>query len=181
MLSEDEEALAGVAEGDRAALRRLYVRHAPALLDFAAQWTAHSADAGDVVQETFLAVWRSAAKFQGKSSVKTWIFSIARNKALDRNRLARRLEPLDPDFDAPDLGAPNPQALLESAENAARVRACVDGLQPALRRAVQLAFFQDFSYREIAAIEDTPEGTIKTRILRAKQLLMRCLGGLTPP
>jgi RNA polymerase sigma-70 factor (ECF subfamily) len=173
---EERTWLANVSQGDKLALKRLYLRHAPALERLATLWTGSETDAGDVVQETFLSVWRNAGRYEARSSVKTWIFSIARNKAADRRRKIGREEPLEFTEDVLDVQVPDPAAIAESTNNAEKVRACVEGLSPAMRRAVELAFFEDLGYKEIAEIENVPEGTIKTRIFHAKQKLLRCLG-----
>jgi len=103
-------------------------------------------EASDIVHETMLEVWRRADRFQGRSSLKSWMFSIARNKSIDKNRKLSRLSYTD---DVPEMAAH--------------------------RRMIHLAFYEDLSYREIAEIEGCPIGTVKTRILHAKKLLMRKL------
>lgn len=178
MRDEDEQQLLrAVAAGDRAALKRLYERHAPGLTAFITQRLRRPEETADVIQETFLAVWRGAGGFKAGAAPKTWIYAIARNKTLDRLRRNGRAEPLDEAHDVPDAHAINAEAALEAAGDHARLRACVEGLSAAHRRAVELAFYHDFTYAEIAEIEAAPEGTIKTRIHHAKKLLLRCLGG----
>jgi RNA polymerase sigma-70 factor, ECF subfamily len=173
--SENDRALLSqVASGDKGAMKRLYERHHASLLVFVESRLRDPAEAFDVVQDTFLDVWRSAARYEDRSSVKTWIFSIARNKTIDRFRRKGREVPLEEDFDPPDL-SPNPQAVAEAASDAAEVRACIGKLSPAHARVVRLAFYEDLGYAEIAEIEQVPEGTIKTRIFHAKKLLMQCL------
>jgi RNA polymerase sigma-70 factor (ECF subfamily) len=129
------------------------------------------------VQDAFLEVWRTAGRFEARSSVKTWVFAIARFKLIDRLRKHGREEPLDEDFEAPDI-APQPQALAEAASDARQVRICIDKLPRAQARAVRLAFYDELSYGEIAEVENIPEGTVKTRIFHAKKILALCLTGL---
>lgn len=171
----DTDLLERIANGDKAAMRVIYDRHSDALCRFASNWLSDGFEASDIMHETMIEVWRKADRFAGRSSAKSWIFAIARNKAIDRNRKARRMINQDADPEIPD-DAPNPQAITEAFQDAKRVRACVDELGPAHRSVIQLAFFEDLSYREVADIEGTPVGTIKTRIMHAKKLLMRCLG-----
>lgn len=170
----DRALLKRVAGGDKGAMKGLYERHHAGLLAFVESRLRDSMEAFDVVQDTFLDVWRSALRYEDRSSVKTWIFSIARNKTIDRFRKKGREVPLDEDFDPPDL-SPNPQAVIEAASDAAQVRACIEKLGAAHARAVRLAFYEDLGYAEIAELEQVPEGTIKTRIFHAKKLLMQCL------
>jgi RNA polymerase sigma-70 factor (ECF subfamily) len=171
---DDRALLARIAGGDKDAMKRLYERHHAGLLVFVESRLRDPVEAFDVVQETFLEIWRSASRHQGRSSVRTWIFSIARNKAIDRFRRKGRDAPLDDDFDPPDL-SPGPEAVVAAASDAAQVRACMEKLRPAHARAVRLAFYEDLGYAEIAEIEQVPEGTVKTRIHHAKKLLLQCL------
>lgn len=172
--------IAAVAAGDRSALRHLYERYHPLLLRFVAASLNDPAEAADVVHETFLTVWRQADRFEGRASVKTWIFSIGRNKAVDRLRGARRRQPLP---EGPDPADPDADVagLVEAASDARRVRECIEKLSAPHRRAIQLAFWDELDYGEISQIEQAAEGTVKTRIFHAKRLLRHCLGeGLRP-
>ena len=72
--------------------------------------------------------------------------------------------------------SPSAEAILSAAADAKRLHACLDKLSPAHKTVMRLAFYEDMSYSEICQIEGVPEGTVKTRIYHAKQLLLRCLG-----
>jgi RNA polymerase sigma-70 factor (ECF subfamily) len=85
-------------------------------------------------------------------------------------RQRARVALADLDAEAPDE-APDPEAVLAAASDAAQVRDCIDRLSDAHRSAIHLAFWGDLSYGEIAEIEGVPIGTVKTRILHAKRLL----------
>jgi len=165
-----------VSQGDKGAMRILYDRYAPNLRRFITRWIANENDASDVLHDTMIDVWRSAERFAGRSSVKSWMFSIARNKAIDRNRKGVRTVFGEPDLDAKDDG-PQPEELMSAFQDAAQVRACVDKLSPPQKAAIHLAFFEDLTYQEIAEIEKCPVGTVKTRIMHAKKQLLRCLSG----
>ena len=102
------------------------------------------------------------------------MFSIARNKAIDRNRKGARTVLDEPDVETPDE-APQPEEIVSSFQDAGRVRACIETLTPAHKSAIHLAFFEDLTYQEIAELEGRPVGTIKTRIMHAKKILLRCL------
>ena len=170
----DAELLRRVAAGDQAAMKALYERHSASVFHFVRGRLGDAFEAADVMHEVFLDVWRMADRWEGRSSVKTWIFGIARNKAVDRVRRAVRTEVREPDETVAD-DSPNPERLAEAASDAARLRACVEALADHQRTAIRLAFFEDLSYPEIAEVEGVPVGTIKTRIHHAKKLLMRCL------
>ena len=155
-------------------MKALYERHSDPLHRFLQSRLRDPFEAADVMQETFLEVWRSAARFEGRSSVRTWIFGIGRNKAVDRIRRGSREVVTEPDDSLPDQ-SPDPEAVAVAASDAARLRGCIGRLGPSHRAAIQLAYFQDLPYAEIAAVEGVPVGTVKTRIMHAKRLLMHCL------
>ncbi len=174
---EIEKALiAGVASGNKGAMNEIYKSHAPALSGFVRLYLANPNDVADIVHDTMLEVWRKADRFQGRSSLKTWIFSIAKNKAIDRNRKFSRIQYSDEAIEIEDE-AMNPAELLAISQNAESVQNAIDQLKPDHRRAIHLSFFEDLTYKEIAEIEGCPEGTIKTRILYAKRHLKHILQG----
>jgi len=170
----DVELLERISNGDRTALKLIYDQYSQPISHFVRSWLSDPFDASDIMQETMLEVWRSAGKFAGRSSVKTWIYSIARNKAIDRNRKASRQINQEADVELPD-DTPDPEAVTGAFQDAARVRECIKRLSPDHQSAIHLAFFEDLTYNEIAELENCPVGTIKTRIMHAKKLLMRCL------
>jgi len=163
-----------IAAGDHVAMKQVYELHSGPLFNFVKNWLADPHEASDIVHETMLEVWRRADRFQGRSSLKSWIFSIARNKSIDKNRKSSRMLYTD---EVPDMAddIPNPVEVLEVSQDAALLKACIAKLSDTHRRMIHLAFYEDLSYREISEIEDCPIGTVKTRILHAKKLLMHDL------
>jgi len=171
----DAELVKLIGNGDRRAMKQLYEQHQAGLYRFIRTRLNDAFEASDVMQEAFLEVWRNAGRFQGQSSVKTWLYSIARNKAVDRIRKSQRLTLREsPDETVPD-DAPSPLSVIEAAGDAARLRECLSKLTGAQQSAVRLTFYEDLSYPEAAEVEGVPLGTIKTRIHHAKKLLMHCL------
>jgi len=163
-----------ISQGDQVAMKQVYELHSGPLFHFVKAWLADPHEASDIVHETMLEVWRKADRFQGRSSLKSWIFSIARNKSIDKNRKSSRLSYTD---DVPEIinDDVTPLEALELSQDADVLKACISRLSETHRRMIQLAFYQDLSYKEISEIEDCPIGTVKTRILHAKKLLMRDL------
>jgi RNA polymerase sigma-70 factor (ECF subfamily) len=170
----DIAVLARVAAGDIAAMRALYTEHADAARRFVRTRLSDEFEVADIVHETMLSVWRGANNFERRSTVRSWILSIARNKVIDHVRKQARVSLAEPDETTPDED-PDAEAVIAAAEDARRVRGCIEQLSDRQRAVVHLAFFEDLGYPEIAAIEGVPEGTVKTRIFHAKKLLMRCL------
>lgn len=163
-----------IAGGDQLAMKQIYELHSGPLFHFVKTWLADPHEASDIVHETMLEVWKRAERFQGRSSLKSWIFSIARNKSIDKNRKSSRLSYTD---EAPELvdEEVGPLEAVELSQDAAALKASIARLSDTHRRMIHLAFYDDLSYREISEIEDCPVGTVKTRILHAKKLLMRDL------
>ena len=171
---DDNDLIKRIGSGDKRAMRELYVRYNGALYAFAMSRCNNAELSSDCVHDTMLDVMRSAARFSGKSSVKTWLFAIARNKLVDALRKRGKLSYVE-EVPESDDHTPNPETAAIAAAESKRLRKCIDGLRDTHRTAVQLAFLEELTYPEIAEIEAVPVGTIKTRIYHAKQALMRCL------
>lgn len=172
--SSDVELMALIAKGDRDAMRVIYDRYAQSMTEFVKKWLADPFEAADVTHETMLELYRSAGNFAGRSSAKTWMFSIARFKAIDRNRKGSKTVVQDVDVEIIDE-APDPLAITQAFQDGERVRACIEKLSPAHKAVIHLAFYEELSYAEIADVEGCPVGTIKTRMMHAKKLLLHSL------
>ncbi len=172
---DDRLLLGAAAHGDKTAMQRLYNRHHDALYAFIRMRCDDDATAQDVVHDAMLDVWRGAGRFAGKSSVRTWIFAIARNKLVDRVRRSSQLSFTDA---PPEMVDETPDALtvIAASQNADLLRACLDKLKKVHLAAIRLASFDDLPDEQIAEIEAVPVGTVKTRIFHAKKALMHCLG-----
>ena len=172
--SEDIALLARISNGDRTAMHALYNKMAPICQRFALTYVSDAVEVADVVQNAMLDVWKYAHRFDGRSSVRTWILAITRNKAIDHIRKNRRIVLSEADEQIPD-DTPSPEVILAAAQESDKIRACVSALSASHRNAIHLAFFEELTYREVAEIENVPENTIKTRIHHAKKLLLRCV------
>jgi RNA polymerase sigma-70 factor (ECF subfamily) len=168
---DDDTLIARLAGGDDMALRELFSRHASWL---AARLRAvlPPADVEDVLQETFLAVWRGAGTYQPRGACGGWLWSIARRQAA---LLLRRRGPL-----AAPLAADR-ASLADSAQAAtdrADLERAVADLEPAEREVWQLMYVEDRSVAEAAELIGIPPGTVKSRAHRARRLLRAALGGV---
>ena len=171
---EQRAMMTAIAGGDKQALASLYrVLETPVFRFIRSRLNDHF-EAGDILHDVFIEVWRSAGRFEGRSKVQTWIFGIAYRKVIDAHRRRGRVDVTDEFPDAADDG-PDPEACLASAEEAEHVRHCLGTLKDDHRAAIAMAFYEDMTYGEIAEVAGVPEGTIKTRVFHAKKLLMRCL------
>ena len=173
----DAALLERVAASDESAMRAVYERYQGVVTTFAAtRLGGDRARAADVLHEVMLHVWRQPDSFSGRSSFKTWLLTLARNKAIDRVRKDARMDYGDEGEDLVD-DEPTPETALAQFQDAERVRSCVDCLASPQKAAIVLTFFQGLSVAEAAEIEDVPAGTIKTRIFHAKKKLLQCLSG----
>lgn len=155
-----------VAEaGDRAAFAALYDHFAPRLKAWLMRLGAPEDVAEELMQESLITAWRRAASFDpAQASVATWLFTIARNKRIDRLRRERRpeIDPSDPLL-VPEP-EPAPDAIIDAAQDEAQLRAALQDLPAEQLHLLRLAFFSDLSHRDIATRENLPLGTVKSRI-----------------
>lgn len=170
---EDAALLQRMARGDPSACAALYDRFSRPLYALALRILGEPADAEDVVQDVFLALWEKAATFEAqRGSAFGWAVTLTRNRAIDKLRTRRRRTQLLADSFAGDLpGAsapPAPDSLdnLSTQETSTAVRAALASLPAEQVRALELAFFSGLTQQEIAARLSEPLGTVKARIRR---------------
>lgn len=174
-VADDEQTLiAGIAAGDEAALKAFYLKYENKLYNFAFARLNNSFDASDIVNEVMLEVWKSAARFEGRSKVSTWLFGIAHHRIVDKLRKRGNRVVVEYDERIEDDDVDNDLAI-EAASNAEHVKHCMQTLSDEHRQIIHLAFFEDTAYPEIAQIVDCPIGTVKSRIHHAKAALKKCL------
>jgi RNA polymerase sigma-70 factor (ECF subfamily) len=166
--------LAAVAMGDREAFRALYDAVAPRLRGWALRSTGDAGRAEDIVHEVMLRLWHHADRYDpARASAQAWVFAIARNARIDRDRRDRAgwlLFEDEPRHDAAGDGGTDPFT------DAARVRAAVDDLPEDQRRVVERAWFEGASLPDVAAAESLPLGTVKSRLRLALGKLRARLG-----
>jgi RNA polymerase sigma-70 factor (ECF subfamily) len=179
---EDSQMLKMIAKGDQQALAELYHRYESRVFRFLKSKLPDTIDAADIVNEVFMEVWKKAASFQQRSKVSTWLFSMAYFKAVDHLRKYQPEQLSDEHTAQLEDETPTALATLLSQQTAKQVHHCIETLKPDHQSVMQLTFFEELSYREIAEIMQCPENTIKTRMFHAKQAMKKCLhrlmGGL---
>ena len=165
------------ARQDRSAFAALFAHFAPRVKAYLVRTGTDSSGADELTQEVMLLVWRKAARYDpAQANAATWIFTIARNKRIDRFRRDRHLE-FDPDD--PTL-APEPEHLpdqqLESAEQARKLGIAIATLPDEQGSLLKLAFYEGKSHSVIAAEVGLPLGTVKSRLRLALARLRSYLG-----
>jgi RNA polymerase sigma-70 factor (ECF subfamily) len=171
----DEELLKRIAGRDEPALRLLFGRYRVAVFRFLVRRVRIEAVAEELTNEVFVEVWRHAGNYEGRSSVTTWILSIARNRAASLLR-KRRDEALDDEQAAavPD-DADDPEVTAQKGDKAAAIRRCMDRLSAEHREIVDLVYYHEMSVAEVAEIVRIPEATVKTRMFYARKKLSELL------
>src|SRR4029453_2817329 len=174
---DDDGLIVGVAAGDDTALRELFCRHGP-WLGARLRTVLSAADVEDVLQETFLAVWRGAGGYRPDGSVASWVWGIARRQAalvLRRRGPAALLLPVVVAADARHAGDPAAAALSRTQMADAVAALGPDGSPD--REVWQLMYVEDRPVAEVAELMGVPEGTVKSRAHRARRRLRAALRG----
>lgn len=178
--ADDGALFSRIAGGDPKALRQLYDLYASRALAIALRILGGRPESEEVVQETFLELWRRARDFdRSRGSASSWIAAMARNRAIDRLRsrgvYARHQTTL-----AAEPTRPGPTPLEDVEQRIARETVCaaLAELPAEQRKSIELAYFEGLTQREIAERTGEPLGTIKTRLRLGIEKLSALLGGL---
>jgi RNA polymerase sigma-70 factor (ECF subfamily) len=166
LLLADEDLLSFVGQGDSEAFTILYDRYGRAAFSLAYRVMGERQAAEDLVQDAFLKLWRSATSYRPeRSGVRTWLFSIVRNRGIDlrahasRRRTQDRIEALAP------RSQPS-EAFAETWRNSQRdrVRDALNTLPPEQLKVLELAYFSGYTHAQVSELLDVPLGTIKGRL-----------------
>ena len=170
--------LAAVAKGDQAAFERLYGATRAKLYGVLLRILGTPELADDVMQETYLKVWKMAGKFDPTiASPITWMVAIARNRAIDIVRKRSDVSVEDsPEAMGVAAEAPPPLARREMTEELRRLLQCLGKLDPEKQRIVLLAYYSGWSREQLAQKLDIPVNTIKTWLRRSLLEIRECMG-----
>ena len=162
--------------GDRRAFDELVRRHQRGLWRLVRRYLRNDADAADVVQQAFVRAYRALDRFRGEASVRTWLYRIGINLALNHVRDHAREQPAEIAPDALTVAASAPGALL-AAERDGLLRAAVAELPPKQRLVLELRVFDDLPFREVAALAECTENAAKVSFHHAVKRLRQVLAG----
>lgn len=141
-------------------------------------------DASDLTQDIYIKVWRSLPSFRGDSQFSTWLYRIAQNAFADRARKLKRNQTvsLTVENDDEERGemeiedqSPNPEEMTLEKESAGAVKEALSRLSDAHREVLELRYIHGYSVLEICKITETDEGTVKSRLFRAREKLKKVL------
>jgi len=176
------ELLDRVAAQEQAALKLLYDQTASRLYGIALRILGNKEWAEDVLQDSFLGIWRNAGTYRGSLSPPlAWMGMLVRSRALDflRRRRAERLHLNVPIEDVEELlqdkEAQNPMQWVEASEQAIVLHQCLQQLEQPQRQVVSLAYLRDLSHSELASNLKLPLGTVKTWMRRSLEQLRKCM------
>src|ERR1700712_2054182 len=178
----DEDLMQLVRRGEAQAFEVIYERHSSAAFSLAYRMCGTRSAAEDVVQESFLSLWRSGARYdRARGSVRTWVLGIVHNRAIDSLRRSvvhdrRRAsdEGIEERFEAKDRTDVEVARLDEAEE----IREALRTLPTEQSRVIELAYFGGFTQSEIASMLETPIGTVKGRMRLGLEKMRVQLGGL---
>lgn len=174
----DERSLIGlIASGDLDAFKTLHQAYQRRLFAYSMKMLDDAGAAEELSSDVMLEVWKQARQFKGKSKLSTWIFGIARHKAL--NALRRKGGRIDVALEQALTTAdarPDPEKSVERRDSIERLETALRNLTPDHREVIELTFFHELSYEEIAQIMNCPVNTVKTRMFYAKQKMRESLG-----
>ena len=180
-MQNDDDLVAAVAGGDRAAFSTLFRRRSPDVYRFALHMTGQPAAADDVTQDVFMVVMRDAGRYErGRSTVVAWLCGIARNHARRRLERDERLVAFNVNDDETpiEIGAvhPDPVSDLTRAEGLEALRSAVLSLPLGYREAVVACDLRELSYADAAEALGCAVGTVRSRLHRGRALLASKLG-----
>jgi RNA polymerase sigma-70 factor (ECF subfamily) len=187
---DDLEYVSLCRQGDVDAFESLVRRHQKRMINIAYRIVGDYDEACEIVQDTFIAAYKNIKGFKGEARFATWLYAICLN--LSKNRLKRLKtrqyregrsldDPImTPDGEiAADPPSSEPSALdrLEAKDVQHKVQLCINALDAEFREVIVLRDMQGFSYEEISAMLKVPEGTVKSRLFRAREAMRACLQG----
>jgi len=184
--TDDLSLLAACRLGDTRAFEQLVLRHQRRLYNTALRISGNEADAAEIVQETFVAAWRKLGDFRGEAQFSTWLTRIAVNLIRSRwqqdKKRRERVVSLDglneAGNDTPlQVASEDPSALdlLERSELRTLLEHCIGSLDPGFREVLILRDMREMAYEEVGQILGLREGTVKSRLFRAREAVRDCI------
>ncbi len=172
-----------ILQRDAGALETLYDRYGRPVYSLVLRIAQHPSSAEEIVQDVFMQLWRSADRFQiSRGPLEPWLFTMARNRALDflrlkREKQRRREDSSDSEVVPSMIARPDPEGAIDRSRRAEKVRSLMSSLPDSQRRALELAYFEGMSHSEIAESMGEALGTVKSWIRGG---LMRLRGPWSP-
>lgn len=181
MLSSEDKLVERCIQGDDSAWEGIVNAYTRRVYNLGYRYTGRSEEAEDLTQEIFIKVYQNLKSFRSEAgSFQNWILKVGRNLIIDRYRQMRRFqqsagsEEMET-MNLSDEKTPSPHKVFEQSESARYLREALQKLSPELKEAIILRDLEGMAYQEIAALLAIPEGTVKSRINRARLELAKLL------
>jgi RNA polymerase sigma-70 factor (ECF subfamily) len=169
--SSDTILIERIAAGDKLAMHALFARHRTPICRWLLRFVGNETVAEDLLSDVFFDVWQQAGRFEGRSTVSTWLLSIARFKALSARRRRTHAE-LNEVIEATVADSvDNAEVVLEKKHQAEMLRGALTKLSPEHREIIDLVYYHEKSVDEAAEILGVPSATVKTRMFYARKKL----------
>ncbi len=179
IIATDQELIGRVQDGDSTAFEHLFNRYRDSIYQLYMQRTGGNVDVTNyLLQETFVKVYLNLQRYSSRFTFGQWVYTIARNTFIDYTR-RRRDDTVSIDYVGEgigvsgSLGGPTPEEHLITHQSQVQLEGLLAKMSPRYRELIELRFFREFSYEEIAAKLSLPMGTVKTQIHRAREQLCR--------
>jgi RNA polymerase sigma-70 factor (ECF subfamily) len=171
--THDETLVREVKEGNISAFEELVIRYEKKLHSFVSYIIRDAAAAQDVVQETFISLYKTIDRIDTEKKLSAYLFSITRNFAISYLRSRKIHAPLEAAEKV--SGHDNPELRLEKKDENRRIQEALDVIDHKYKQVIMLYYFDDLSYEEIASRLGVPVNTVRTHLKRAKEALRRVL------
>ncbi len=178
IIASDQQLIERVLGGDASAFEHLFNRYRDSIFQLYLQKTGGNIDdSNDLLQETFVKIYLNLQRYSDQYTFGQWIYTIARNTFIDYVRRKRddtvSIDNLREAGGLSTWNEPNPEERMITHQNRARIEAFLDRMSPRYKELIELRFFKEYSYEEIASHLNLPMGTVKTQIHRAREQLCR--------
>jgi RNA polymerase sigma-70 factor, ECF subfamily len=183
-MDEDRELVLKSQRGDADAFEQLVIRHQKKMVNIAYRITGSYEDACDVAQDAFVSAWKEIRRFECKARFSTWLYTITVNlsknrlkqiiTARNRHEVSIHAEEGSIHIDPPST-SPSALDMMERRDLQKNVQDCIGRLEEDFRLVVVLRDIQGFAYSEIGTMLKAAEGTVKSRLFRAREMLKKCL------
>lgn len=181
---EEQQCIRKAAQGDASAFEELVVRYQGQVYRLCLRMSGNAEDAADLTQEAFVKVWKNLDTFQFDAAFSTWLYRLASNCCLDFLRVRKRRQTVsltaetdeedEETIDLPD-DSPTPEEAAISKEERDDLRLAMQSIDPEQRQILTLRVVNDLSYTDIAQVLGIREGTVKSRLSRARESLRKKL------
>ena len=178
IIASYQQLIERVLGGDASAFEHLFNRYRDSIFQLYLQKTGGNIDdSNDLLQETFVKIYLNLQRYSDQYTFGQWIYTIARNTFIDYVRRKRddtvSIDRLREASGISTWNEPNPEERMITHQNRARIEAFLDRMSPRYKELIELRFFKEYSYEEIASHLNLPMGTVKTQIHRAREQLCR--------